>query len=83
MKIFDINTKLNTSDMLTKVLSHEDVQKLLQMYYSVSNAGGKMYIKSGSVLRDMTNDILSSLPLKKEFQQFINLDTKCNMFQNI
>ena len=31
IKIFDINTKLNTSDMLTKVLDHDTLMKLLAL----------------------------------------------------
>ena len=37
IKIFDINTKLNTSDMLTKVLDHDSLMKLLAFLgYSTS-----------------------------------------------
>ena len=48
-------------------------QELMKRYHSVSHAGGKMYVKSSSSLRNMSNVILLSVSLKKQFKQFTNL----------
>lgn len=49
-------------------------QELMKRYHSVSHAGGKMYVKSSSSLRNMSNVILLSVSLKEKFKQFTNLD---------